>query len=160
MYAWTIITGLLIAVNISAALLGGLGKKSLRRTVARLEKVREERVARLKVLIKRRKSMDGTCKFMRRRRDDLKRLVGEQEDKFKRLEAGEEIEDEELAEDDVAEGGAEDQGQVEEEQSGEGDEKQIRSWMDKKEETDKENMWREEKKIRTRFSADKGDEES
>ena len=156
MSAWTIITGLLIAVNITAALLGSLGKKSLRHSVVRLEKLREDRVARLKVLIKRRKSMNGTCKFMRRRRGDLKRLVTEQEDKFKRLEEGEEFE-EEVAEGEVAENVGEGQelALAGEEPVDDGEGKKISSWMDKKEQTDKENMLREEKKIRTRFSNDK-----
>jgi septal ring factor EnvC (AmiA/AmiB activator) len=151
MYAWTIITGLMIAVNVMAAILGGLGKKSLKRSVVRLEKIREARVARLKVLKKRRKSMDGTRNFMRRRRDDLKRLVSEQEHKYQRLEEGEELEeDEELTE---SEGDADRGEEAVEEKA----DKTIRSWMDRKDDTDEDKGWREEKKIRTRFDKEGGE---
>ena len=113
-----------------------------------LEKRREDRVARLKVPKKRRKSMDGTRNFMRRRRDELKRLVSEQENKLKRLEQGEELEEE-------GEEGEESELVQDQGEAPDKDAKKIRSWLDPREDSDEENAIRGKKQIRTRFSKEK-----
>lgn len=122
-----IITGLLVIFNVAAALLTSFGKKHLKRTVARLEKTREERRAKLLAVSKRRKSMDGTRNYLRNRKDEMIDAIVKGKEDIERFEGD--------SSGDAAEEGEEGAGEEDagEEDAGEeplNEEKKISSWVD------------------------------
>ncbi len=144
-----IITGLLILLNIAAAVLTSFGKKHLKRTVVRLERTRDERRAKLLIVSKRRKSMDGTRNYLRNRKDEMIDALVKGKEDIERYEkndpgdtAGTEAQDE----------------------SGEevvdGESKKISSWVDSVSGEGREaGGTDQEKDIKTRFpAADRGED--
>jgi hypothetical protein len=139
-----IITGLLVLLNVAAAFLTSFGKKHLKRTVVRLERTRDERRAKLLVVAKRRKSMDGTRNYLRNRREEMIDAIIKGKEDIERYESN-------GPGDAVAES-AEDQAEAGEAMLDE--DKKISSWVDTASKEGREaGGTDQDKDIKTRFPA-------
>jgi len=137
-----IITGLLVLLNVAAAFLTSFGKKHLKRTVVRLERTRDERRAKLLIVAKRRKSMDGTRNYLRKRKDEMVSAIVQGKEDIERIDndsGAADSEDEEVLAEEVME---------------DGEDKKISSWIDTVGGKGRESGGTDqEKDIKTRFPA-------
>jgi hypothetical protein len=159
-----IATGLLVALNVAVAFLTALGKKRLRRTLARLVKIRDEKVSCLEELVKRRQSMEDTRDFLKNRGEVIQAELDQLQEELAEWEQeeGGEIE-QEAAEEQEGEGTPDVESAAEAATQAEGavqepSEKKIRTRLDQEEEEAQDNAFRPKKKIRTRFPNERGGE--
>ncbi len=141
-----IVAGFLVLFNIAAALVTAFGKKHLKRTVVRLDLLREERRVKMTLVIKRRKSADKTLIYLRGRKGEIMEALVKGKEEVERYEQEGE------------EGGEDEDVQGEENGDGEGrKEKEISSWVDKVD-AEHEGSLPKDKDIKTKFPASEGEE--